>query len=300
MAAPREKAKKKAPKKAGGARKRRAPRTRVEDVNDSGVRNLVDLGLTLTEARAYVALVQGTPVTAAELATRADIARPKIYEALQLLEEHGFCKSIATPRATLFRAVPPSEALPRWIAHRNEERLLLAERDAATSEKLVARLPEPEEAGAAVDPFAFLEPVFGRTRTGQAIVDLMDRAEKSIDNMTQPPFLQAKSRWNVAESEAMARGVVVRTLFTTASVEDPDRWLPLVQAGGEVRVATSIPMKLVIRDGVEAMIALRDLETGQQGVGNVIIRHPDLVGALLLLFEETWQKADELGPNGRG
>jgi sugar-specific transcriptional regulator TrmB len=298
MAAPRQKAKDKAPKKSGAPQKKRAPRTRVEDVSDGDIRDLVDLGLTLNEARAYVALVKGASVTAAELATRADIARPKVYEALQLLEEHGFCKSIATPRATLFRAVPPSEALPHWLAHRDEERLLLAEHDAATSGDLVARLPEPEEAEAAVDPFAFLEPVFGRARTGQAFADLMDRAETSIDNMTQPPFQQAKGRWNVAESEAMARGVAVRTLFTTASVEDPDRWLPLAQAGGEVRVTTSIPMKLIIRDGVEAMIALRDLETGRQGVGNVIIRHPDLVGALHLLFEEAWQKADELGPNG--
>lgn len=300
MADARQKAKVKAPLKTGGPGKRRAPRTRVEDVGDTDVRNLVDLGLTLTEARAYVALVKGPSVTAAELATRADIARPKIYEALQLLEEHGFCKSIATHRATLFRAVPASEALPRWIAQRDEARLLLAEQDAATTEKLVASLPEPEEAGAAVDPFAFLEPVFGRTRTGQAFVDLMDRAEKSIDNMTQPPFQQAKSRWNAAELKAMGRGVVVRTLFTTASLEDPDRWLPLAEAGGEVRVATSIPMKLIIRDGVEAMIALRDLETGQQGVGNVIIRHPDLVGALLLLFEQAWQQADEAGSDGRG
>jgi sugar-specific transcriptional regulator TrmB len=298
MAAPRQKAKDKAPRKSGGAQKKRAPRTRVEDVSDGDIRDLVDLGLTLNEARAYVALVKGTSVTAAELATRADIARPKVYEALQLLEEHGFCKSIATPRATLFRAVPPSEALPHWVSHRDEERLLLAEHDAARGEELVARLPEPEEAEAAVDPFAFLEPVFGRTRTGQAFADLMDRAEKSIDNMTQPPFQQAKSRWNVAESEAMTRGVAVRTLFTTESVEDPDRWLPLAQAGGQVRVTTSIPMKLIIRDGVEAMIALRDLETGRQGVGNVIIRHPDLVGALHLLFEQAWQKADELGPNG--
>jgi len=287
----------KAPKSGGS--KQRSRRTRVEDVADVDVRNLVELGLTLTEARAYVALVKSAPVTAADLASRADIARPKIYEALQQLEERGFCKSIATQGPTLFRAIAPSEALPRWLAQRNEERLILGERDTATSEQLLARLPEPDATSDIEDPFAFLEPVFGRTRTSQAFVDLVDRAEKSLDNMTQPPFLQAKSRWNVAEREAIKRGIKVRTLFTTASVADPDRWLPLVQDGGAARVTASIPMKLIVRDGVEAMIALRDLETGRQGVGNVIIRHPDLVGALCLLFEAAWENADELGANGK-
>jgi sugar-specific transcriptional regulator TrmB len=274
-------------------------RTRVEHVADPDVRDLAELGLPLTEARAYVALVQGPPVTAADLATRAGIARPKVYEALQRLEGNGFCQSIATDSATLFRAIAPADAVAQWVRHRDQERLLQGERDASIGQRLVERLPAPADVAGEDDPFAFLEPVFGRTRTSQAFADLIDRAEHSIDNMTQPPFLQAKRRWNVGECAALQRGVRLRTLFTSESVEDAERWQPLVAGGGQVRVAPAIPMKLLVRDGVEAMIALRDLDTGEQGVGNVIIRHPDLVSALCLLFEAAWSGARELrAPSG--
>ncbi len=228
------------------------------------------------------------------MAKRADIPRPKVYEALHLLDEHGFCRSIATDGTTLFRAVAPAEAIPRWIRHRDHERVLHGEQEAVIGEQLVARLPEPVEGTNANDPFGFLEPVFGRTRTSQALSDMIERAEHSIDNMTQPPFLQAKARWNVAEREAIARGVELRALFTTEAAKDRDRWHPLLEAGGAVRVSPSIPMKLIIRDGIEAMIALRDVETGEQGVGNVIIRHPDLVRALRLLFDASWEQAAAL------
>jgi len=43
---------------------------------------------------------------------------------------------------------------------------------------------------------------------------MFDRTERAIVHMTQPPFVQPRSRWNVAEVDALRRGVSMRTLYT--------------------------------------------------------------------------------------
>ncbi len=80
------------------------------------------------------------------------------------------------------------------------------------------------------------------------------------------------------------------------ALADDDRDRALLDAGGEIRVAPGVPMKLLVRDGVEAMISLRDPATGQQGLTSAVIRHPDLVGPLQLLFNREWRKARRMAP----
>src|SRR5712692_3438844 len=103
----------------------RVSRASLETVKHPAVRDLVELGVTLTESRVYVTLLDGPPMTAADVALRAEVARPKVYEALQLLEDRGFCQSIATGSTTLFRAISPSRSIREWVRHRDQERLLI-------------------------------------------------------------------------------------------------------------------------------------------------------------------------------
>jgi len=75
---------------------------------------LVELGLTMAEARAYVALLGRPLQSAAEVAASSALARPKVYEALRLLEERGFCHPVAGEPVTRFRPVPP-RARAAWV-----------------------------------------------------------------------------------------------------------------------------------------------------------------------------------------
>jgi len=88
----------------------------------------------------------------------------------------------------------------------------------------------------------------------------------------------------------------VRVLYTEEAALDERRWRPLVEAGGAARVTDAVPMKLLVRDGVEAMISLRDPVTGAQGLTSAVIRHPDLVGPLQLLFDKEWKRGRRLTP----
>ncbi|MBA3329673.1 MAG: hypothetical protein H0T39_02160 [Actinobacteria bacterium] len=250
---------------------------------------LVEAGLTLNEARSYTTLLRLGSATAAEVARAAGVPRPKVYEALRLLEQRGFC-TVAADRVASYRPVPAGVALPGWLRHREQERRLAAEADERLAETLLRLLPHAEEASAA-PTLDFMEALFGRARTSDALEQLIGRSERSLDMIQQPPFLQPRSRWNLAEVAAARRGVHVRVVYTPEAIRERSRFTALQAAGGELRLRESVPMKLLVRDGVEAMISLRDPLTGQQGVTSAVIRHPDLVGPLQLLFDREWKDA---------
>lgn len=250
----------------------------------------VELGLTLNESRAYVALLRLGTATAAEIAGAAGIPRQKVYEALRALEQRGFLR-MAGAGVTSHTPVPPQEALPTWLRQREHERRAEAERDDLLAERLERILPRPARTQPNLDE---MQAVVGRARTSELLEQLIGRATKSLGMMQQPPFLQPRSRWNVAETAAARRGVQVRVLYSDAATEDERRWRPLLEAGGTVRATREVPMKLLVRDGVEAMISLRDPVTGEQGLASAVIRHPDLVGPLQLLFDREWRRGRAL------
>jgi hypothetical protein len=241
---------------------------------------LAELGLTQNESRAYLSILTSTDATAAETAAAAEVPRPKIYEALANLESRGFCRSVGG-RVRRYAAVDPEAALRNWLQHREEERRVLADRDEAQATFLIQRLPRPEEFPTVEIP-DFMEAVSGRLPTTAVLEEVMDASQRSLHEMLQPPFLQPRPRWNTQEIEA---------IDTPAGIEDPHRYLPLLEAGGQVRVIDELPMKLLIKDDDEALISLRDAGTGAQSVTTARVRHADLVAPLEALFKQVWRKS---------
>jgi DNA-binding CsgD family transcriptional regulator len=78
---------------------------------------------------------------------------------------------------------------------------------------------------------------------------------------------------------------VFSTDFLTAELHEIPRRTR--QAGGQVRTAATLPMKLLIADRAQALVPLD--HTGSVGV--VLIRSPTIIGALVELFETVWARA---------
>lgn len=259
-------------------------------------RSLTELGLSQNEARLYLALLRLSDGTAAQLARESGVPRPKVYEALGAMESRGFCTTVGD-RVTRFRPVAPDVALRDWTRHRDHERAALAEREQALSETLIRLLPKPA-AAATSQPPDYLEAVSGRTHTTEMLEEIIGRAERTVWMLMQPPWLQQRSRWNVAEAAAVRRGAQVRVIYSREAVRDRDRVDGLLRAGGECRVLSEIPMKLLVRDGVEALVSLRDARSGEQTITSVAMRHPDLAKPLGLLFRQQWKKAEPIEEGG--
>jgi HTH-type transcriptional regulator, sugar sensing transcriptional regulator len=255
-------------------------------------RLLTELGLTVNEARVYLALLRSDSPTAAEAATAAGVPRPKVYEALQTLEGRGFSKSIGG-RVRRFVPVEPESALRGWLSHREHERAEMSERDQIRVETLGRLLPA-RASEATTQVADFIEAISGQVPTTEALDDLVSRAQRTLNIMLQPPFVQPRPRWNVMEVEALERGVQVRAIYTPQALEDARRFEDILRHGGQARTLAQLPMKLMVRDQEEALISLRDAGTGAQSVTTVAVRHPDLVAPLTTVFEQQWSKARAL------
>src|SRR4051812_33168381 len=93
------------------------------------LRALAELGLTLSEARAYLTLLRIGQATAASLAQQAGIPRAKVYEALRALEQRGLCSVSASRRVAEYVAVAPATGLSRWLRQRDQARHAESERE---------------------------------------------------------------------------------------------------------------------------------------------------------------------------
>jgi HTH-type transcriptional regulator, sugar sensing transcriptional regulator len=84
------------------------------------------LGFGDYEARAYMALLQRSPMTGYEIAKLSRIPRANVYNILPGLEEHGAVVRVDSPSGVRYAAVPPSELMPR-LADRFNDDLVAAE-----------------------------------------------------------------------------------------------------------------------------------------------------------------------------
>src|SRR5919197_290602 len=84
------------------------------------VLELTRLGLTMYEARAYLALVRRGSSTASEVARVASLPRQRIYDVLESLLEKGL--AAAHPgRVATYEAVAPDRVLERLLARQPQQ-----------------------------------------------------------------------------------------------------------------------------------------------------------------------------------
>jgi sugar-specific transcriptional regulator TrmB len=261
------------------------------------VEALGELGLSRTESRLYVALAEVGRATAAELARRAQVPRPKAYEALRSLEGRGLVLSVLG-RVNRYVPIPAEEALPHLLEQLDDRRQAAARREQEMARRLAELLPQPPEPVAQPPSGDYMEAITGRARLTETLERMMAEATGEVLLVNRPPFLVPRPRWNVAEIAALRRGTAVRAIYTPEGLRDHDRWQPLVAAGGQLRVLQEVRMKLLICGDDKALISLRDAATGEQSSLSTVVRHPDLVEPLRLLFERHWSEATPLPTEG--
>jgi HTH-type transcriptional regulator, sugar sensing transcriptional regulator len=81
---------------------------------------LQELGFGDYEARAYVALLQHSPLNGYEVAKRSGVPRANVYGVLQKLEERGAVVRLDTAEGARFAPIPPAELTERLQRHFEE------------------------------------------------------------------------------------------------------------------------------------------------------------------------------------
>ena len=75
----------------------------------NNIQNLIDLGLTLNEARIYYSLLKLKKGSIDEIAKSADIHRRNVYDTLERLQQKGLITQIISSKTLLFSAVDPEK-----------------------------------------------------------------------------------------------------------------------------------------------------------------------------------------------
>lgn len=260
-------------------------------MNDDLVEQLREIGLTANEAKIYINMLGRPLFKAAEIAQVAEVPRPKVYEALSNLLAKGFCFPVAGTVAQ-YSAIPPEEALPAYQQRQEHElERTLHERRAKVG-KLVEKLEPLHQAGRSeTGLLRYIDILSERGRVTQVANDLLNSADRSILIFEKEPYAQDSRTLNSYEIAASQRGVEVRCIFEAGVRNLTNRATILKEAGAQVRVADSLPMKLIVTDDHAAICALRDPITGQQSITSLRIEHVDFTQAMRLLFESVWQNA---------
>lgn len=194
---------------------------------------LQQLGFGGYEARAYIALLQRSPLNGYELAKASGVPRSNIYTVLQKLEERGAVVRLEMPGGARYAPVPPQELMAQ-LGNRFQQTLGAAQRS-------LEALPTPAE-------HAHVWNLRGHTA-------LLENAHTLLDAV-QERLLVAIARPDAAAlaeplAQAEARGVEVTTLCIDTCTEgcgycrgaicqhcvaldEPYRWLVLVADGTEM------------------------------------------------------------------
>ncbi len=84
--------------------------------------DLLEIGLTVYEAKTYFSLLRKNSFTANELSRISKIPRTKVYEILNKLMDNGLCTEIPG-RTRKFKAVNPDTAFKKIVADLDTKRI---------------------------------------------------------------------------------------------------------------------------------------------------------------------------------
>jgi len=255
---------------------------------------LVDLGLTRYEARAYSSLVARDRYTAAELARESGIPRQRVYDVLDSLVERGLVT--ARPgQVVRYSAVDPAVAVDRLLTvHRST----LDRLQDSTARVVDALAPLWTVGRAETDPLDYVEVIRDRDVLAQRFGDLESGARHQMLTLAKLPYLVVDNPEGLRATRRLARtGGDVRCIYEYEMLDEPAFVRTtgrFVAAGERARLAPEIPMRLCIVDGAQVLMSLRDPVAGGTSNTTVLIEHPALARCLTYAFETIWAGGQDL------
>ncbi len=254
------------------------------DNNDS-VAQLVKLGLTSYEAKAYLTLILRDSFTAAQVARQSGLPRQRIYDVLGSLVQKGL--AAARPgNVVKYAATPPELAIDQLLTSHREQ-LDRMERDART---MASSLKPAFDAGQEhTDPLEYIEVLRDRRAINERFTELQAGVKKEILVFTKPPYATPPQE-NVEGLEVIqsheARSLYEYSIFDDAAVARGVQ--RFVDAGEDARFVPSLPLKLVIIDETIVMFGMEDPVAGSSELTIVVVEHQSLARVLKTAFDAIW------------
>ncbi|MFG2309820.1 helix-turn-helix transcriptional regulator [Streptomyces sp. NPDC048566] len=250
------------------------------------------IGLDENHESAYRALVSVGAADVPDLARRLTLGEYDTERALRILERHGLAAQ-SSARPGRWVAAPPGVALGA---------LLTQQRHELEKAELAAALLAEEYRATAAEPAVhdLVEVVIGAAAVAQRFLQLQLGATREVCALVTGKPLVVSGADNEAEEQAANRGVRYRVVVERSVLDLPTGVAELSAALGReerVRVADRVPTKLIVADGMLAMVPLTS-HTAEPAA--LVVHASGLLELLSGLFESVWRDALPLRLSSRG
>jgi hypothetical protein len=266
---------------------------------------LAPLGIPPEHERLYVLLVGRPGSSAAEVAERAGIGVGQAVARLEDMAAGGLvvreepqpfgAAGAQDPADRTYRASSPSVALAPLLVRR---RTSLDEAGAA-----VTALTEQFRSASSRAAGGVVEVVSGPVAVRHRLSQLIGGARHEVLMfLAESVIAVERASVHPMEHDALLRGIDFRAVITRSHLEVPGMWDDVREVTGlgmKMRVAADIPMRMIVSDRANAMVPL-SLAEGPGSADTVVVHGTGLVHALVLLFEEHWQRARPLPGTAAG
>jgi sugar-specific transcriptional regulator TrmB len=257
----------------------------------NGASSLRALGVSELEERIYRHMLRSAPSTARELSGAMQLPMRPLQLALVQLQDLGLVTK-SPERVERYLVAAPDMALESLYLQRSAEL-----RQART---VISVLEKESKSSRRQESQQHLVEVIKTPQAARQAFDQMQRAAQSeVVWFVRPPMLvsrldQPMELEQALQRNAQARGVKYRSIVDEPFLELPgaaQRVKQDMEAGEDVRMVSSLPLKMALADRKVALIPLNPEETESQVL---LVRSSALLDALYALFEVLWESATSL------
>ncbi|WP_328941794.1 LuxR C-terminal-related transcriptional regulator [Streptomyces sp. NBC_00250] len=268
------------------------------------------LGLGTAEEAVYTALLARPTASAHELVRQTGLGESAVARVLLDLSERGLVVvateggdrvpdpsggSGSARSSARYRLTPPSVALAPLLV---EQRNALHRAEAAFT-----MLTEQYRSTAAHPAGSVVEVVVGREQVAHRFHQLQRGAQRELLMfLVGEPSAVAREDADISESSALDRGVDFRVVATKDYLDGPGVGRDVregISAGLEIRLAESLPLKMMVSDRERAMVPLDMADSGAEPSA-IVVHRSGLLTALVQLFEREWAQARPLFDTSTG
>ncbi len=245
---------------------------------------LTEMGLSLNEAKVYLALLRKRISQVGEIATLSGVPQKMIYYVLQKLMSKGMC-SLVPGKVQKYSPTEPGIGIGNFIAK--------AQKQIDSSKIMLDELGKQYEIGQKeTSSVECIEIVQNTANVTQRVLSLERLSTEEVLSFNKPPY--AMTDRNIEELYGLKRGTRYRSIY---QISEAKALIPMSviemyrEAGEEVRIAESLPMKMMIFDSRILMFTHEECLTPPENFTAVIIQRSSIIIALKELFEMYWSQS---------
>ena len=255
------------------------------------LKDLINMGMNERNAKVYLALLRKKDASLADLHKLSGVRQNKLYEVINNLIREGYCAEKKIGRKRFFNVIDPGTSIGSNLK-KMEERLEKSYKLKNALEEIYHNTDEIKE------PFEYIEIFHGNDNIHQQFCQLVKNSKKEILGFTKPPLTcytpDKRKEQEELLFEFMARKGILKSIYEIQNNGNDSSSFNIEEfetAGEKVKIAESLPIKMIIFDRRALLIADEEPLTPSNEFRMTLIKQKAIVNAFCALFDFFWQKS---------